>query len=300
MRSLNSKFIDDLKQGVLSPLLDAVKSDKSLCLELRGDSVNVYYRGGSLMKITQYAQSYTASFDENYFRSGKQAHLRSLEIRRQEDVEKWLELSPQFKHAMDCYFGRHQWNEREFQQLIVRDNNFGASARSTDYYICDIEYASMGMRFDMIAVHWPSTSAQRKKQYDRRLVLVEMKHGDNALKGNAGLHKHIIDVNDYLSDSGDLQKLKEDMREVFNQKCDLGLIKCQRNLISFSDEKPLLLLAFANHDPEKSALDQLLEKLPSNPHIDMRIATASFLGYALYDQGICTIEEVTSANRLED
>ena len=292
MRSLNNKFIDDLKQGVLSPLLDAVKSDNSLCLELRGDSVNVYYRGGSLMKITQCAQGYTASFDENYFRSGKKVHLRALEIRRQEDVEKWLELSPQFKHAMDCYFGRHQWNEREFQQLIVRDNNFGSSARSTDYYICDIEYASMGMRFDMIAVHWPSTSAQRKKQYDRRLVLVEMKHGDNALKGNAGLHEHIRDVNDYLSDSGKLQNLKEDMKEVFNQKRNLGLIICRRDLNSFSGEKPILLLAFANHDPEKKALGELLKKLPETPHVEVRIATASFLGYALYDQRIYTIEKV--------
>ena len=48
MRKLNDIFLNDLKEGGrLFPLTDAVKSDPSLCLELRGDYVNVYYRGGT-------------------------------------------------------------------------------------------------------------------------------------------------------------------------------------------------------------------------------------------------------------
>ena len=54
---------------------------------------------------------------------------------------------------MDCYFGENRSDEREFQQLMVRDNNFGSIANSTDYYVCDIEYDSDNGRFDMIAVH---------------------------------------------------------------------------------------------------------------------------------------------------
>ena len=51
VRKLNDDFIVALKEGVLSPLLALVKSDSSLCLELRGDYINVYYRGGNLMKV---------------------------------------------------------------------------------------------------------------------------------------------------------------------------------------------------------------------------------------------------------
>ena len=291
MRRLDDKFIDDLNSGILTPLLEVVKSDTSLCLELRGNSINVYYRGGSLMKIARKNQSYSASFDVKYFRSEKRVCPTKQKILNQKQAEQWLEMSPVFKHAMDRYFGRRRWDEREIQQLIVRDNNFGTIARSTDYYICDIEYVSEKRRFDMIGVHWPSTSAARKKSNGRRLILVEVKHGDSSLEGKAGLDKHIRDINSYLSDSDNLENLKKDMRDVFNQKRNLGLIECEENLDGFSDETPYLLLALANHDPEKSKLAKLLRDIPDSPHIDLRIATASFLGYGLYDQGIHTIEK---------
>ncbi len=43
------------------------------------------------------------------------------------------------------------------QQLILHDNNRGSIARSTDYYICDLEYANPHGRFDLVAVRWAST-----------------------------------------------------------------------------------------------------------------------------------------------
>lgn len=124
-------------------------------------------------------------------------------------------------------------NEREFQQIFVRDNNCGSIARSTDYYICDSEYnigaeKNPGKPCDMIAVHWPSEQAERKRPDDRRLVIPEVKHGDRALVGKAGLHAHIKGVNSYLSTPGDVKRLKEDMVAVFNQKRKLKLIKCQK------------------------------------------------------------------------
>ena len=290
MRSLDDNFFDDLKSGVLRPLLDAVISDTTLCLELRGDSINIYYRGGNLMKITQVRYGCSVYYiDNNYFKYGKIACVLE-DIGGKEDVDNLLAELPKLKHVMDRYFGKNPNDECEFQQLIVRDNNFGSIAKSTDYYICDTEYTVQEGRFDMIAVHWPSTPAARKKQYGR-LVLIENKHGDKAIKANSGLEKHIVDVNDHISVSGNVQKMKEDMRGVFNQKHNLGLIKCERDLCGFSNEKPILLLVLANHDPEKSALGKLLEELPESPLIDLRIATASFLGYGLYDQGIHTIEK---------
>ena len=38
------------------------------------------------------------------------------------------------------HFGRGEGMEREVQQRIIQDNNLGNVARSTDFYICDIEY----------------------------------------------------------------------------------------------------------------------------------------------------------------
>jgi formylglycine-generating enzyme required for sulfatase activity len=39
---------------------------------------------------------------------------------------------------MDLWFGNHPKNERECQQLMLWENNIGNSAKSTDYFICDM------------------------------------------------------------------------------------------------------------------------------------------------------------------
>ena len=71
MRSLGDSFLSALKDGCLAELTATVRSDATLCLELRGDYINVYYRGGNLMELRKSGQSageYAVSFDTNYFR----------------------------------------------------------------------------------------------------------------------------------------------------------------------------------------------------------------------------------------
>lgn len=294
MHQLGDQFLSDLRNenGKLHGILKMVRSDTGLCLELRRHYINIYYRGGSLMKVERKPSGkYTVTFDRGYFINGQEG-LPKCEIDGKEGIREWIELQPRLKQAMDNYFKKHPGDEREYQQLLVRDNNFGSIANSTDYYICDIEYKNDNARFDMIAVHWPSTRSERMDKKIRRLVFIEMKHGDGALTGDAGLKKHISDVNNFLENSEHVDSLKTDMVNVFNQKLDLGLIKCANKLCSFSDKEPIFLLVLANHDPEKSKLRDLLGDLPESPNAKLKIATASFFGYGLYDQGVHTVEAI--------
>ncbi len=298
MRKLNDRFLADLTDGgILSRFRDLVKSDTSLCLEIRNHYINIYYRGGSMMKISvgENNNDYSVEFDENYSKYTEVNLLQKLprRIGTSGEIEYWLASVPHLKAAMDSFLGKHPKEEREFQQMMLRDNNFGSIARSTDYYICDIEYQSRNGRFDMIAVQWPSTPSRRKENTNRRLAFIEVKHGDGALEGTAGIREHIEDVNAFAGVSENLDQIKEEMIDIFNQKVHLNLIDCGKKLLSFSNDKPLLLLAFSNHDPGKSKLNYLLQpaNLPESPYVDMRIVTASFLGYGLYDQGVHTISE---------
>jgi len=293
MRRLEHSFLSDLKEGCLTELTATVRSDTSLCLELRGDYINVYYRGGNLMELRQNGQSaneYAVSFDTNYFAAGEEIALPDRTVRSHMELTGWLDLWPALKRSIDRWMSSTKANaEREFQQLALRDNNFGSVARDTDYYVCDIEFQSEQGRFDMIAVHWPSEPAVRKQARDRRLVFVEVKYGDGAL-GN--LHAHLAHVNAFASDPRRLKRFKEDMVHVFNQKWGLGLLDCGNRLQSFSGERPIFLLMLVNHDPQKSALSRLLRSLPASPHVDVRIGTASFLGYGLYEQCVHPVKTV--------
>lgn len=293
MRSLGEDFLSDLKDGRLAELTAMVRFDTSLCLELRGDYINVYYRGGNLMELRRSKRSageYVVSFDSNYFAAGEEIALPDGAVRSRVELARWLSSWPALKRAIDRWVSSTRANaEREFQQLAVRDNNFGSVARATDYYVCDIEYQSRRGRFDMIAVHWPSVSAIRKHARGRRLVFVEIKYGDSAL-GN--LHAHLAHVNAFASDPHRLAGFKQDMVHVFNQKRELGLLDCGNRLEGFSDERPLFLLMLANHDPQKPALSKLLTSLPASPHVEVRIATASFFGHGLFDQGVHPVQTV--------
>jgi hypothetical protein len=286
-RGLSPEFLADLQGGLLAPLRERVVRDQSLCLSLRENYINVYYRGGNLMKLSPADGGYAAFFDTKYF-AGPAPAMPSPRLREASDVGAWLAALPTLKQAMDLW---QPGEEREVQQRLLRDNNVGGIARWTDYYVCDIEYANHYGRFDLVAVHWPSTPAARKKQDGRRLVLGEVKFGDSALDGTAGLHAHITDVNTYLAAPDNLDGLKQEMLRVFNQKRALGLIDCEKDLVGFSDEPPVLLLVLVNHDPDKSRLRELLRTLPPSPHAELRIATGSLLGYGLYDPAILGLKD---------
>ena len=297
MRGLSQRFIDDLSTGVLAPLRDRVLADRSLCLEIREDYVNIYYRGGNLLKLSTEPEGYVAFFDLKYAKGGGGALERVLPkaaVSTGSDVEDWLGQMPALKQAMDIFLSQHPKEEREAQQLILRDNNFGGVSRATDYYICDIEYANAHGRFDLVAVHWPSNGAIRKKQDGRRLVLAEAKYGDGAIADPAGVHSHIVDINRFLEDSANVQALKDEMVELFNQKRALGLVNCGKDIVAFSDEPPMLMLALVNHDPDSTKLRDSLAALPPSPYAEVFIAMGCFMGYGLFDQAVLPLQEARS------
>ena len=54
MRVISDSFLEDLTIGFLSPLLDKVKEDESLCLEIRNNNnVIVYFSGCKMLELTE-------------------------------------------------------------------------------------------------------------------------------------------------------------------------------------------------------------------------------------------------------
>jgi hypothetical protein len=301
MRGLSTTFLKDLKTGILQPLLHYVQSDHTLCLCIRDNYINLYYRGGNLFRLSAVPkdQSYKGHFDTKYFKSAPKwltSTLPSAQISTTANIIEWIHCFPSLKQAIDFYQGTEKnQEEREFQQLILRDNNFSpVTARSSDYFICDIEYSNPCGRFDMIAVHWPSTSAIRKKRNNRRLVLIEVKCGDHSLTGTAGLHCHINDMNKFLANPDAISNLKKEMCTLFEQQHQLGLLKYTHPLAGFSEEKPLYLLLLANHDPDSTILQRELSSLPTLNGADIAVMQASYLGYGLFDEGKLTIADILS------
>lgn len=300
MRALSETFMADLlKQdyGLLHPLLERVRQDQTLMLAIRENYVNIYYRGGNILKVSEQGKGlYESSFDDKY---GKSGPTRTIESRT--DAKQWVEAFPHLKEAMDLYFSEHSKPEREFQQLVARENNFSTISNETEYFITDIEIAGSvpNARFDMSAIRRLGT--ERKNGGKCRAALIEMKYGDGALGGSAGLIKHLKDIDILISDNKRYRSLLETMESQFNQLDELELLRFNRcsketKVKLNANDSPEVIFVLANHNPRSKKLSKILNdpevvayKHPQ--HFDLRFFVSSFAGYGLHADCILTLNQ---------
>jgi len=303
MRKLSDEFMKALIKEHLMPILDLIQRDHTLCIQIREDTINIYYRGGNILELKRNTKSYQTFFDKKYC-EGEERKIKVTEdlpnqINNNAEANKWVENIPFLKQIMDEYFSKHSKSEREFQQLVARENNNSTVANDTDYFITDIEYThpnSSGIRFDLIGIKWLSSSQERKSKDNCRIVLIEMKYGDDALVGGAGISKHLTDVEKFCGEKEKLNTLKEETISSFKQMRELGLVQFwkdgNKNQIGqFNNEKPEFILLFANHKPAKTKLESEFKKINNIVNVNIKIATSSFMGYGLYNKNMLSIED---------
>jgi hypothetical protein len=318
MRALSEQFLEDLKSGSLRLLNKVIKHDETLCLEIRSNYINVYYRGGSLFRVEN-RNGYSFSFDQKYLNHGIDCGFEPLDLSRFQTIDDYVNGIALFKREMDLWFSVHRKQEREIQQVILRENNFSIISNDTDYFICDIEYAKNesvekdehiskeGSRFDMVGVKWLSKSLDRKNKDSISLAIFELKYGDGAMTGSAGILKHFKDLDNFMT-KGKHVELMDEAESQFNQKYYLGLIQVTRSSKENDFEgvyekikinrniKPEYILIFANHKPESTILHrELSDAIKAYPQlldkVDIKIAHSSMMGYGLYADHMVDIKD---------
>lgn len=316
MRILNENFMGDLQSGKLKPLLEFVRNDNTLDLQIRNGYINIYYRGGNLLKLEQKANNkyYSASFDKEYYEKLKLLHKDLIDptldptsdlpkcISNEEDAKKWIGKFPLLKQIMNYYFTTKENKlEGEFEQLIVRENNYTPKmSNETDYFIIDTQYQNQipnKCRFDLIALYW--ASGDRKQPKGKcTLAFIEIKYGNQALRGESGLEEHIKDLNDFIGNNDNFKTFKEEMIRLFKQKRDLELINFGKNKPAEINDSsltkdPEVILLLINYNPRSKALIEVIKNIKETKDLKFKLkfATANFMGYGLYKEGIYNVEE---------
>ncbi len=304
MRKLSENFMKDFlnPDGVLYPLLERVKQDHTLMFAIRENYINMYYRGGNILKLEEKnSGSYHAFFDPEYNKT--ESTLPSVPdiIGSRTDAIAWVNAFQDLKGAMDFYFSVNPKPEREFQQLIARKNNFSTVSNESEYFVSDIEFNSsdIGARFDILALQW--IASQRKNCNSFRPALIELKYGDDAINGNSGIIKHLEDMDVFLGNKDKYQALLETMENQFNQLDKLELLKFNRNS-NWKDVKleregniPEVIFILANHNPRSSVLSSIvnsekIKKFENSPNFDLKFYVSSFSGYALHTGCMVSLE----------
>jgi hypothetical protein len=288
-RTLSASFMADLKEGgILHGVLERVRNDETMMFAIRSGYANVYYRGGNLMKIVQDKEGYRFSFETNYKRD---IALPAEHVADTQGTTEWIHALPNLKEAIDTHLSSNAKHEREFQQLVARENNYSAISNETEYFVVDIEFAdsALGARFDMVALRW---EARQRRSGTCKLAVIEMKYGDGSLDGGSGLQSHLDDIEQFLSRGNDSVKtFAAAVQEQFAQLRELGLVRFgpQGNELPVTvDCKGALevILLLANHNPRSTKLRDVVQSLNVPPGIDLRFFVANFAGYGLHTDNL--------------
>jgi len=309
-RVLTDNFSEALEDGLLRPLLERVKNDRTLLFCIRDGFISVYYRGGSIINLAENKNKnnqYTATFAGEYATEYLQlypkplpSHFSEHTIVTKDDVCSLIETIQLKKEVMDFYLVNVKENtEKEFQQLVARDNNCSPISNDTDYFIADIELVIGKARFDMLAFRWPSTSPDRKKD-EVQIALVEMKYGSEAIAGKQGISKHFTDMETFLRNEDNFKELAQNVEQQINQLNKLGLLDYTRTKNrNFTVDRSHFEIIFilANHKPSHSSLLEELEQIQSkckrteNDKLQLRFFTANSAGYGMYDACMMDIDK---------
>lgn len=304
MRKLSESFINDLmnKNGLLHPILERVRQDDTLMLAIRDNYINIYYRGGNLLCAKQQGHdSYPSFFNERYNKSEKTIPVLPAIIKSRDDARTWVDEFSHLKEIMDIYFSSNSKLEREFQQLVARENNCSAISNESEYFVSDIEFADSGLgaRFDILAIRW--LASHRKNGSNCRAVLMEMKYGDSALGGSAGLLKHLQDIDSLISDNDKYKSLLAMIESQFNQLAELGLLSFNRcsggtKVKLDANDKPEVVFILANHNPRSTKLSLILDdpqvvKYGQDKRFDLRFFVSTFAGYGLHSDCMLTLTQ---------
>ncbi|HEY92544.1 MAG TPA: hypothetical protein G4O17_02215, partial [Dehalococcoidia bacterium] len=153
---------------------------------------------------------------------------------------------------------------------------------------------------DLLAVRW--LASQRRKNSECRPALVELKYGDGALKGSAGLIKHLEDINKILSDHEKYEAILQTMEMQFEQLAELGLVRLKSSSKSSrielnSQTKPEVIIVLANHNPRSRKLADILnspeiKELNDPSKFDLKFFIASFAGYGFHQDCMVSLNEL--------
>ena len=308
-RSISSSFLGQLKTGNLKSITDYVRVDPYLDLELRGDSVMIYYRGGKVLTVDEKGLL-TGLADEYYLSPDTE--------RIQPTIEGLHDYLAHAKHIVDIHEANPEYSklgEKEIQQRVVYENNLSVNADNTDYFIADVEWADNKVlkgRADIVAFRW-NHMEHRKRVI--QLTLIEVKQGEDAIRTNGknspGLKKHYDDYLSFKEDQEYVDCLAKDMLLVLKQKKELGLVKGLDNLFEKKvtekdvwgnkvqrqvevepkiEVEPDFLFLLTNYHHYSSNLQ--IECEDKDWTDDCKFINASFCGYGLYKDLIKTKKDL--------
>ena len=211
MRQLSKAFLNSLGSGFLSGLTQRVIADKDLDLEIRENYINIYFKGNSLLRLSEITSERYRPVVHPKFLKG----LTLDDFTDEVTVQNFLSLIPTIKENI-VLLGKSSL-EIEYEQMIIRANNY-EPRNNSEYFIVDRQYAAgHAGRFDLTGFYWDRIG--RRKGQVVPLCLIEVKFALN--QDIQKLHEQLERY--YLAVEDRAPMIVTEAQWIFRQKLELGL-----------------------------------------------------------------------------
>jgi hypothetical protein len=259
MRELSKTFLRCLKSDFLSQITEYVRQDHDLNLEIRESYINVYYKGNSLLKLSEAGSllRYKADIDPKFL-EGLQVSLEFTE----DTVPQFVQNIPFIKENINRRGARSL--ELEYEQLIIRANNL-ESRNNTEYFIVDRQYALNEGRFDLTGIYWDRDKRRAGQEVPVCLMEIKFAQNNDVREVHEQLARYYEAIKNKAAD------IASEMETTFKQKLDLKLydqsterlqamktLAFSRNIKSFQ-----FILIMVDYNPNSTLLD--MEKIQNLP-----------------------------------
>ena len=178
--------------GLLQELLEIVKSDEDLVLEIRNDYFNIYYKGGNIAKVES---ANSIQFDHNYFKGYQRPKFESDKKEEKRKTLKKKMLSAlkkernyhvfvsKMKDLMNDYW---TWlKEEKGQSLKEKDVQHSLCINNTEqseYTIIDVEFqVSTEARYTYKKPIRPKGRFVASKKKSPRFDIIAVRNSDHRL-----------------------------------------------------------------------------------------------------------------------
>ena len=282
MRTLKNSFLDALNQGFLGGITHAVREDKDLDLQIRDNYINIYFKGNSLLKLTE----------ENPKKYKVDIHKKFTGVNLVPDLtdensaDVFLKRIHYLKENIIRY-GKSSL-EIEYEQLIIRANN-NEPRNNSEYFIIDRQYATREGRFDLTGFYWNRN--RRRKGQVVPLCFMEVKFA---------LNQDIKNVHDQIQRyyeviKANTEELAAEAEIILKQKLALGLfnqapdrLEAMETLKIGSDiSKYQFILILVDYNPYSKHFNrENLEALPFANQVKIFEG-----GFAMWEKGLKPVIE---------
>ena len=271
-RYLNEGHIKCFKKGIFKKILEGVKEDPELTLEIRRDNETMVYYHKDKILTTRFkaGKPSVEALDKKYY-EGKEKPKTQIEelnnLRSLTYIREYFKEAKQFVNQWKAY-------KNKLGEEFIYQQNIALGNQSFDgkYIVVDMEWQLSQenlekripkTRFDLVIV-----DTEKNSDGYNDIYLAELKVGTAATKNDSGIIDHIEKTEKIINYDIARNALVNDVQSIIKAKKELGLYQGDEKDFNFSpDVKPkMMLILFYRGLKEKKQLSKDEEEAYTKAH----------------------------------